>query len=225
MKKILIGCPTSEHKAYCLERYAEGIKNLNYKNFDVLIVDNSKGNDYFNKIKSLGLNVVKDNCLEKARDRIVSSRNLIRNYLLNHGYDYLLSLEQDVIPPPEVIETLLEHKKDIVSGVYFNYKEENGNKILIPVLWEESEDKTKLIPFKEEKVLKPDFISVKACGLGCVLISREVLEKVTFRYEEPNFDDLSFCSDAIKEGFEIFADTSIKCLHLIVGFSWEDIKK
>ena len=49
--KILIGCPTSAHKKYCLKEYINSIKSLTYKNFDVLIVDNSENDKYFNEIK------------------------------------------------------------------------------------------------------------------------------------------------------------------------------
>lgn len=96
--KILIGCPTAAYKSYCLKEYIKGIKNLTYKNFDVLIVDNSKSNDYYDEIKK-ELPCVKDNWFESARDRIVHSRNLLRKKVLDENYDYFLSLEQDIIPP------------------------------------------------------------------------------------------------------------------------------
>jgi len=48
--RILIGCPTSDYKEYSLKEYLEGIKNLTYKNFDLVLVDNSKNDYYFNKL-------------------------------------------------------------------------------------------------------------------------------------------------------------------------------
>ena len=53
MVKILIGCPTSEHKAYCLKEYLEGLKNLTYKDVNFIIIDNSKTDEYYNRIKDL----------------------------------------------------------------------------------------------------------------------------------------------------------------------------
>ena len=49
--KVLIGCPTSEHKKYCLQEYAQAVKQLIDENTDVLIVDNSKTDDYKKEIK------------------------------------------------------------------------------------------------------------------------------------------------------------------------------
>ena len=48
--RILIGCPTSYHKEYCLERYITGLKNIQYPNFDILLVDNSDNDEYYKKI-------------------------------------------------------------------------------------------------------------------------------------------------------------------------------
>src|SRR3989344_5621889 len=124
--KVLIGCPTSDFKAYALERYANGLKGLTYNNFDILIVDNSKDDSYLKSIRKLGLNAVKGLYSELARQRIVDSRNILREYVLNNGYDYFFSLEQDVIPPRDIIQRLISHKKDIISGLYFTYQNIKG---------------------------------------------------------------------------------------------------
>ncbi len=77
--KVLVGCPTSDLKGYALERYIEGVKALDYKNFDVLIVDNSKSEEYLKRIKSLGIPVVKGPYSDSARQRIIDSRNISTN--------------------------------------------------------------------------------------------------------------------------------------------------
>jgi hypothetical protein len=56
MKKILIACPTSSHKDYCLIEWAEKVMKIAYnydatgKNVGVLIVDNSKDIDHWRYI-------------------------------------------------------------------------------------------------------------------------------------------------------------------------------
>ena len=57
--KILVGCPTSFHKEYCLNEYAKSVKELSYNNYDILLVDNSSDDNYLDKIKSYGLNAIK----------------------------------------------------------------------------------------------------------------------------------------------------------------------
>ena len=68
---------------------------------------------------------------------------------------------------------------------------------------------------------------MEVCGLGCILMHKDVLKNIKFRYdpEKEGFDDVFFCEDASKEGFEIFCDTNIKCKHLIKGMDWDNIKK
>lgn len=221
--RILIGCPTAENKAYCLKDYANGIKNLTYKNFDVLIVDNSKTDDYYKEIKKY-FSVVKAKYHELARDRIIESRNILRAKCLEGNYDYFLSLEQDVIPPVDIIQRLLENERAIVSALYFYLGDDN--KTLLPMAWihYKGEYARRLV---EEEVYEPGVFEVITAGLGCMLIKRDVLEKVKFRYvkEEPGFDDIWFAIDSRKNGFKVYLDTSVKCKHLIKGGTWKGIKK
>ena len=80
--KVLVGCPTSDYKSYCIEKYAESVKRLSYKNYDILIVDNSEKDGYFKRIKKLNLPVIRSKYFEGARDRIIESRNILRKKIL-----------------------------------------------------------------------------------------------------------------------------------------------
>ena len=226
LPRVLVGCPTSDHKGYALESYAKGIKSLSYGNFDALIVDNSKDDEYIKRIKVMRLPAVKGHYSDFARQRIVDSRNMLRKHALDRNYDYFFSLEQDVVPPSDAIQRLLGHGKDIVSGLYFTYQANNGVNSLIPLLWKkQGKDSIRFISGQEISANK--LIEVAACGLGCVLIHRNVLERIKFRYDKKfeGFDDIWFGYDAFNAGFKIFADTSVRCKHLINGWSWNGIKE
>ena len=222
-QKILVGCPTWEGKKYCLKEYAEALKKLTYTNFDVLIIDNSRESQYAGMIEALGFKVIRDEWHDKARDRIISSRNKIREYALENGYDYLFSLEQDVIPESDVIQNLLCHQKKIVSAIVFN-NQPIGNKLeLLPMAYvEHPVDPTGLWYLPKQDLEKAQLIELKACSLSCVLIHRDVLEKIKFRYEG-GFDDMMFSLDSINAGFKIYADTSVVPKHL--HGSWDGIEK
>ena len=224
--RVLVGCPTADYKAYCLDEYLKALKKLTYKNCDFLIVDNSKTNEYAERIKKAGFKVIKDVCLPLAKERIVHSRNLIKKYMVDNNYDYFLSLEQDVIPPEDVIERLLEAGKEIITGIYYSEYKMHGKPIIRPLIWKQVKDKPDMIEFMTKEAESNEVVEVDVCGLGCILISKKALEKIEFRVEEDKgtFDDVFFCMDAKKNGFKIYADTSLKCKHLIKGMEWDKIE-
>jgi GT2 family glycosyltransferase len=233
--KVLVGCPTSNHKAYCLKEYVEALKSLDYANFDILLVDNSEKEDYFSELKKLKIPVERVKYEKQVRDRIVKARNLIVETMIKGNYDYFFSLEQDIIPPVDVIQRLLDCKKNIVSGVYFKefeYNVENTNikkEIILPMAFVDYDIKKGLIKqLTYSEVIDDRLIKISTCGLGCILIHKSIfLKDIRFRYEEGKkpFDDVWFCRDVKDAGFEIYLDTSIKCRHLTKGMNWDKINK
>ena len=235
--KVLVGCPTAEMYKYCINEYINAVKSLSYSNYDILLVDNSKTDSYFKLLKSKGIEVIRDSYLDDVRERIVHSRNLLRDIAIERGYDYLFSLEQDVIPPKDAIEKLLRHNKRIVSGIYYKMarviikNKENETigerKDIVPMLY-------KYVPgipdrmrsCTAEDARESRFFEVRMCGMGCLLVHMGILEKINFRYEKESkgFDDTWFCKDAIDKGFRIYTDTEVKCKHLLEGKNWDIFK-
>ena len=229
--KILVGCPTSDHKAYCLDAYLTTVKALSYPNYNLLLVDNSKKEDYFKLLKDKGVPVLRTPHYTTARERIVESRNLLRKKALEGDYDYLLSLEQDVIPPKDILEQLLSHKKPVITGIYYmHYTVKQQGKIIgkkvLPLLYQRK-DEEHLIQLQPEEVEGNHLLEITATGLGCILIHKDILEKTPFRYEEEKlvFDDIWFCQDLEKEGVQLYVATSVKCKHLTTEMNWNKIKK
>ncbi|MBI1972602.1 hypothetical protein HYS50_01200 [Candidatus Woesearchaeota archaeon] len=230
--KVLVGCPTSIHKKYCIEEYLATAQSLSYPNYQLVLVDNSEDDDYYDFLEAKGILVFKaPYYAETARERIVMSRNMLRQYALDNNYDYFLSLEQDVIPPKEIIERLLKRNQPVVSGIYFmEYSmqkdgQEIGKKIM-PLLYRRQDNET-YIQLNERDVSFNTLLLVDAAGLGCMLIRRDVLEKIPFRYEPDKmvFDDMFFSQDLKKADIPLFADTQIKCKHLLREMDWSNIKK
>ncbi|MBS3149860.1 hypothetical protein J4455_04185 [Candidatus Woesearchaeota archaeon] len=99
------------------------------------------------------------------------------------------------------------------------------------MLWVAKKDdptKIRYVPVALNYVNSGDLFKVDLSGLGCILISRKVLENINFKYNsglKKQFDDISFCIDARNKGFEIYADTSVKCKHLILNrpWSWKEL--
>lgn len=51
--KILVGTPIYEGMAYCFKEFIEEISKIDYPNYDVLLVDNSRTQTFFNELKNL----------------------------------------------------------------------------------------------------------------------------------------------------------------------------
>jgi len=229
LPKVLVGCPTSFHKEYCLDKYVDCVKSLTYKNFEILLVDNSKDDVYFERIKKYGVPVIKGPWFEGAMDRIITSRNILRQKVLDEGYDYFFSLEQDVVPPADVLERMLKADKKLVTGVYFAHNTmPDGSTPLIPLVYKLIDEKTlTMAPIDKQEFDSNKLIEVVSAGLGCVLIHKDVLKEVKFRYENKVFDDRFFFIDCYNKNFKVFCDTSIKCKHYILNrpYPWKVIKK
>src|SRR5438309_8860027 len=87
--RVLVGCPTYSGKAYCLTRYAERVKNLDYPNYDVMLVDNSDDSGrYRRRLLEVGLPFLIGPVKGSAAERIAASRNILREYALQNGYAY-----------------------------------------------------------------------------------------------------------------------------------------
>ncbi len=238
MVRVLVGCPTASVKSYCLEQFLIGLKSLSFPDFDVCLVDNSSDSTYFELLKSKAdlfeketgkkFEVLRDGMhIEKPRQRLVFCRNILRKKVLEENYDYFFSLEQDVIAPANSIEKLLSCNQKIASCTYLNLMP--TQKVGVVAYRFDSEENKKqglLTPLGLNDVLPSRFFEVAASGLGVLLIHRSVLEKISFRVEDNSiaFDDIFFAKDARENGFKIFLDSSLFCLHLFrSSFSSKDL--
>jgi hypothetical protein len=217
--KVLVGCPTSDHKEYCLKEFAKRVKKLSYKNYDVLLIDNSEGDDYAKKIESYGLTCHKVPFKKGVKERLAECRNLLRDKALAGGYDYFLSLEQDIIPPKDIIQRLIFHRAKVVSALYTKLmKVKDGDKDLgmqeVPVLYALEDGQARRMLMEEVKEKK--LIPIIGGGLGCVLINRSIFERIKFRVEKDakGFDDMYFFSDLDRMDVQPLCDTSIHVKHL-----------
>lgn len=232
--KILIGCPTCERYDYCVDLWVEAVKKIiNFSKshkIDYLLVDNSKGNEFFEKLKLKKVNAIRANHDEDVRERIVNSRNILRDKVLNEGYDYFFSLESDIIPEEDIIERLLSHNKKIVSAYYGKGRmlvvQDNETKeikrvvIEMPVVYlQDGEMLRRAVP---NEILGKGLVKVGAFGVGCMLVSNEVLKKIKFRIEKGKnaFDDLFFCGDAKMAGYDLFLESELRVRHL--HKTWEE---
>ncbi|MBS3148103.1 hypothetical protein J4219_04415 [Candidatus Woesearchaeota archaeon] len=216
MPKILIGIPTYGKQRYCLDLLIDCIKKQTVK-ADVIFIVNHGESAYATLIRSKGFEAVEAPEPSKTRiGNIVNNRKYLRQYALKKGYDYLLFLDSDIMLPARAIEFLLQTKADVASGAYLSVFQIEGKEVIAPVLYKDLGGGD-CQQYTYEGVAQPKLIDIGAAGLGCVLISRKVLEKVdirTFGKSSTGGEDIAFFVDARANGFKCVAYTGVKCLHM-----------
>ena len=218
--KVLIAAPQHDSKKYSWEVWKERVKNLTYPNYEVFLAENSDNDSFYKEIKSCGFLAKRvGHDVEGVLERTAIAHEACRLQAIDGNYDYLLHLETDVIPPYDIIERLLTNNKKVVSATYDIFHGKN-RKSMIQV--SERLDRTygayRTVPFIEHE--EPLFFDgttkqVYHAGLGCILISRYVFEKIPFRNVKGsiNHADTWFANDCFLKDIAIFADTTIHCKH------------
>lgn len=150
------------------------------------------------------------------------ARNTAVDRTLEHGFQWLFFLDDDVIPPPDAIHRLISRGGDIVSGLYYRRAEP-----IVPVMIKEvNGQRIWVTDFQAGSLLDVDLV-----GAGCLLIHRRVLERVPKPWFEWLLDrpeipegqrcseDFAFCRKAKQHGFNIQVDTGVVCRHAGLGAS------
>lgn len=151
------------------------------------------------------------------------ARNKCVEAFIEQGYDYLLFIDADTVPPVDTIKKMLAAKKKIISGVTCNLKLcEDGLLRPAPMVMKYADPKNPedgLMPIVKESGIE----EVDGFGMSCCMIHKSVF----YGWEKPWFteqfiaekgkkaigEDLLFCRELKKKGFKLYADFSIHCDH------------
>jgi hypothetical protein len=215
---VLVGTPHNEIKNYCFDEFISNTTNFTYKYYNIVIADNSTRKKNSKQISKLGVNTIYIKPKQKDNQQFIAeSHEALRLAALRENVDYLLHLESDIFPPKDIIERLLIHQLPVVSATYFIDEGLNSH-----LMVQEIEDKGDIIRESRNIVGGHDILlingglqKVYACGLGCTLIHKSVLEKIKFRWEKgaPVHPDTFFAADLNAMGIPQYIDTSILCEH------------
>ena len=154
--------------------------------------------------------------IEKS-DNISQIRNIIADWAKK--YDYLLSVDSDIILPKDTLVKMLRANKDIISGLYI---QRIPNTHTLEVYMDTPNGGCTNIPYHLIEDHGHGVFEIAACGMGCALIKSEVfrrLEYPHFFYKEALTskdtvsEDIYFCMKARKAGFKVWADSTIQCDH------------
>lgn len=224
--KVLVCTPHNVVKNYCFDEWLARVTNLTYPNYDILIADNSPDNKNKKRIVKMGINAIYIKPKRKVNQKyIAESQEALRVHALLHKYDFILFIESDIFPPHDIIERLLAHRKKVVSASYFiNFGEESH--LMLQNIEKDGgavKHTMNIDSGYDINIVDGEVHEVYACGLGCTLIHKSVLEQIRFRWEEgaPSHADTIFAADLKQLKIKQYLDTSIICEHK--NSSWATI--
>jgi len=186
-------------------------------------------------ISTPGIHLIMEEPSQSWHHPISSNRNKITRRFLQTDCEYLLMIDDDVIPMHNPLE-MVSAGKDILgfpakvrqTGMvidWTSYVKCPGNRGYTSVNLSAIDDEV-------------DILQVDAVGTGCILIKREVLEnlKAPFHceYDEDGIltmgTDFAFCEKAERAGFEVYTAPHRYCEHikklgLFQTMSWADVEE
>ena len=156
----------------------------------------------------------------EGTDGYAKNRNEAVRKAREQNFEWLLFIDDDVFVPQDIMQTMLAHQKDIVTGIYWT-KTDNE----CPVIFER-EGAGPMYKFPIDETFE-----VAGSGLGCCLIRMSVFDefdKAGIPYFKENWimetddgrklkcpigEDHYFFHHARKFGYKVWADSGILCDH------------
>lgn len=134
-------------------------------------------------------------------------RNLFAQWFVESGGTHALLLEDDVVPPEDVLDRLLRVDAPVVTAVYSRWADSRfttNTQAVSDKTWSDH------VPAR--------VFPVRRCRLGCVLVRREAFERVpapwflaTMAQDRFVEDDEWFCSAVRQARMSILADGGTIC--------------
>lgn len=151
------------------------------------------------------------------------ARNLptegIRDMQKTKDIDGILWFDSDMLVPANGFLRLLSHGVDLVSALYFQRKPPYWPNAYG---WNPRAETFHRVKDYNENQLGP----IGGFGFGCCYTSMKLINTMKenpFKFGRYS-EDLGFCREAIRNGFQPYLDTGILCDHYI-GPSWSNAKK
>jgi hypothetical protein len=140
-----------------------------------------------------------------------------REIALSRDYDYMLTVEHDMIIPSNALLLLLALQVPVAYGVYVL---RHGAKVLNT--WRRTTGSyvgmsLSLFPEELKKAKREVTPEVSGVGFGCTLFSRSVLERFPFhgpKNGSGSIPDVPFAEDCIQNGIKQYAHFGVQCGHI-----------
>lgn len=135
--------------------------------------------------------------------------NWAREVTLAGGYDAMLIVEADMLPPSDALERLAEGECDIAYATYCSRR--NGHSWLVT---QSAADLGQLKYFDAKVLSAGGWLETQGIGTGCTLIKRDALEAIEFQGDEWT-PDWYLARDAVRLELKQKHNLDVRCGHRI----------
>lgn len=159
---------------------------------------------------------------------IDAERNAIARAAIDGGYDFCLMVDSDVVLPPGALACLLDPPADVVLGVYREKRYMDDGRYLNVHRHMPMDYVIESCMEAGELDCPQSRVTVKGGGAGCLMIRTAALaempepwfEFVDYGNGQCLSEDLYFCENARASGLTVWADTRVRCGHVVRRIEW-----
>lgn len=237
--KFILMVPTYNSSDY-FDFWAESIYNMKPKPDYVIFCENNSYDDTLKKCMKfkiphevirvwfrddIDVQIFKE---ENEYLNICHIRQLLITRVRQLDPDYAIFIDDDVMPPKDLITKIVEAKKDLLGGYYYRgfpeglwigarfWKENGKDNQLVDDYW------LKHICQKETAMfVEGDLIIAEEFSGGCMALGRKILQdkRLTFypRALEVKFaaEDFGYCIKATELGYKPYVHRFLRCFHIL----------
>jgi len=202
MAKILMGCPVFNFQDLKVRKNHEYMRSLS--NHQVVYV-------------------------EVIGASVEHAKSIMYKQFLEGDFDYFFNVDADIMfldtddNPIDLLVSLAMKHNCLVGGIYV-YKKTPALPTFRPLDLQKIYEEKGEFPKDYIFTIPKDPFEVEWLSGGCMMISREILTKLTAKYQVPNIpmihnkeylsEDFAFCKRTRDEGYMVLADPRIKLGHV-----------
>lgn len=191
--KLMIAIPTLDYIHY---KFVESLTNLSYH------------------LSDLGID---HDILFKPSTLVYMGRDWLAKRAREGDYTHVLWLDADMVFDNDIFELLYETEADMACGLFRSRHDNKRAYALFSSLY----PATRYEALESNPELLNDILHVEACGFGCVLMTKEVIERVLDTNDNTCFmptrllgEDLAFCERVRNLGIDIVCNPKAEVGHI-----------
>lgn len=225
-KSVLIGCPI-RNRGWILPDYLQRLENIDYPpdklNFCFIVNDsvddteailNEFAHRSYSPVQIVKTTAAKFHGHKRGAyrfEQLAKLRNMLLEKFFQSDCEYLLSVDSDILVPPDIIKRLLSRNCQIISALVCNGHHINDTSIYNVMRKTSAGSYQHIKDFPRDRIFSVDITGAAYMIHRSVITDHKVYYSARFGGE-----DIGFCEAARARGIPIYCDGSIECQHMMI---------